>query len=206
MYLLDMPWRSSWKRRGRMRKAVAIAFAGALVQIGTVFAVQGKDCSAGGCSFDINNFGGNVKTNLGNAQSVKSRLKKDLKYDPDTPASNPGSIPDQNAADRMNQILQSIQGASSVNFTCTEKRVISVKALYRCTWNENLFPDKTLCETRCIEEGSCKQAPCYETAYCTQLSAGYVCPIGMVQCEAIPTCPSGGTYNAQTGKCEANPL
>ena len=170
------------------------------------YALQGRDCSQGGCSFNIGNFSNDMKNSVGSSQDVKQRLKQNLDYDADAAAQNPESIPDQGAANDINRILQSIQGATDIEFTCTEKRVISVKTLYRCTWNENLFPSMALCNQNCVEEGECQQAPCYGTAYCNALSGGYVCPIGIEQCSATPTCPPEGSYNAQTGKCEAQPI
>ena len=48
--------------------------------------------------------------------------------------------------------------------------------------------------------------PCYLCTDGKQIKACFqreLCPLEKVKCK--PECPPGGTYNAQTGKCEAPP-
>ena len=61
------------------------------------------------------------------------------------------------------------------------------------------------------------QTPCYLCTdgntldACTQGnvwgtgSSGWLCPLGKVSCARNPSCPQGGTYNPNTGICEADP-
>ena len=117
-----------------------------------------------------------------------------------------GSLVDHQRQQEMENLFQNFSSRAVREFTCYQVRNIRVNAQWRCSYDGRLFEDEATCRLNCVREFQCSQLPCYTVQYCTELSRGYVCPIGMVQCQATPTCPPGGTYNAQTGKCEANPL
>ena len=117
-----------------------------------------------------------------------------------------GSLVDPQRQQEMTELFQNFSSRAVREFTCYQVRSIRVNAQWKCSYDGRLFEDEATCRLNCVREYRCIQLPCYTVQYCTELSGGYVCPIGMVRCQATPTCPSGGSYNAQTGKCEANPL
>lgn len=113
---------------------------------------------------------------------------------------------DRHQSRKMIELFQKFRSRAVREFTCYQVRTVKVNAKWKCSYDGRLFEDEATCRQSCMKQHSCNQLPCYTVQSCNELSGGYVCPIGMVQCEATPSCPPGGTYNAQTGKCEAEPL
>lgn len=69
---------------------------------------------------------------------------------------------------------------------------------------EYLDPDKPYCGVDLNNDGDLSQNEIFP---CIQTPQGMLCSYGQAECSAQyspPTCPSGGSYNPSTGKCEAN--
>ena len=155
----------------------------------------------------IRKFGNAQKSGvLSSPENVKSTAEK-LGYDESKLNGDINQITDEKTKNRILDFMSKFQNNSTKwKYRCREKRIVKIKQLWQCSLNKDVFDDYNLCDTKCLKQYECNQAKCYQTLQCERLSAGYICPIQKTQCQASISCPQGGTYNANTGKCEAQPL
>jgi len=154
----------------------------------------------------IRDFGNQQKnTYLSDPSKFKDTIGKKLGYD-ESKLNNLNSVIDENKKQQIIQMMQNFnQSTYKWTYKCSQKRVVKIVSQWMCNLTQNVFNDYDICDANCIKQRNCNQAKCYQTASCQALQGGYICPIGQTQCNATITCASGGTYNANTGKCEANP-
>ena len=155
----------------------------------------------------IRNFGDSQRQRfLDNPANIKNRIGDKVKYDESKLNSDISNLTDKEAKQKLIDLMTKINSSSAKRtYRCYEERVVNVKTLFKCSLTNDIFNDKTTCNNNCVKIHNCIQSNCIQTARCEALLGGYVCPIQKVQCSSSISCPAGGAYNANTGKCEANP-
>ena len=155
----------------------------------------------------IRDFGNQQKnTYLNDPSKFKSSIGNKLGYDESKVNGNISDIQSPDAKQKLIEIMSNMPSGSKRIYKCYEERIVKVQNLFKCSLNGEVFNDNTLCNNNCFKQHDCIQSSCIQTAQCERLTAGFVCPIQKTQCQTSISCPSGGTYNANTGKCEAQPL
>jgi len=155
----------------------------------------------------IRDFGNQQKnTYLNDPSKFKSSIGNKLGYDESKVNGNISDIQSPDAKQKLIEIMSNMTSGSKSIYKCYEERIVKVQNLFKCSLNGEVFNDNTLCNNNCFKQHDCIQSSCIQTAQCERLTAGFVCPIQKTQCQTSISCPSGGTYNANTGKCEAQPL
>ena len=86
----------------------------------------------------------------------------------------------------------------------TTRGCIQVSSVGGGSSGSYLDPNKDYCGVDLNNDGDLSQNEIFP---CIQTPQGMLCSYGQAECSAQyspPTCPSGGSYNPSTGKCEAN--
>ncbi len=155
----------------------------------------------------IRNFGNQQKnTYLNDPSKFKESIGGKIGYDENKINGNISDIEDVNAKQKLIDLMSNMTSGSKSIYKCYEERIVNVQNFFKCSLNGEVFNNNTLCNNSCFKQHDCIQSNCVQTAQCERLTAGFVCPIQKTQCTASISCPQGGTYNANTGKCEAQPL